>query len=366
MVIQRAYPELSFEGIAGQKAPVHAKPIQRVTITIPAGATQADYTLPIPVDVNYAHPINNGFEAALASADISKAAARLELINANTVRAYRNTSDGSVAVVVEGKVVEWAKWALLRPVQQGVINLSTAQTSNTATVTGAALGARSIVLHLGYTTASTTLNPAVYYSRVSKSGNTVTGARNTAGSLAMAIGWACLDFSPLAVESVQEFLAVSGTTNTVDTIAVSSVDFARSSLFYNGLSTASTSTQNGSWRAAMTSGTNINLTRTGTSASSRTQAAAVVTWQPWIVKQIQRYTMSMSTGVASTDATLSPVVNTDKTLTHFNGFSTVVATGEVDDNYPLIHQVDLDTVTAVRGGTAAGPCIAGGESVEFY
>ena len=139
------------------------KSIQPVSITIATGATSNTATITSVVTTNTVL-IFGGFSTSWVGAPDNyfpnRFKARLELTNATTVTAYRNTSDGSFTVTVTGTAIEFYP-GNITSVQRGTITMNGGEgASKTATITSVNT-AKAVVVFLGQTTPSNNAgNPA--------------------------------------------------------------------------------------------------------------------------------------------------------------------------------------------------------------
>jgi hypothetical protein len=132
---------------------------------------------------------------------------------------------------------------------------------------------------------------------------------------------------------------------------------------YRGMvTTISTDAASGRYRMALTSGTNIDLTRLGVATTSRTIHLSVIQFAAGVVKSLQRINVNMA-GVASNTATVT-AVTASKTLLNYTGWNTDKTTSQPTAAW-LSGVVTNGTTITVVSETAPVAGSYGGEVVEF-
>ena len=309
---------------------------QYVEVTIAAGATSGTAT--ITAVGSLAFIVYNGETTPILNGNTSWC--RVELTNSTTVTALRNTLDASDTVTARVCVVD-PKSGLVSSVQQGTIALTATNATNTATISSVDT-ARSIVIWLGFLTSNTTAANTSSYTAVDLTDATTVTATRNATSNAVTVGYVVVQFASGIITSVQK-RSVTMTTNATTTAdTISAVTTANTVLFYNGVHSSVGAFVSSMYRLELTSTTNVNLTRTGASTTTKTVKYTVCEFASGVLNSLQRNTTSIS-GATSADTAVS-AVTVGKTLLMVANYSTTGST--VDESWP---SGKLNSTTQVRG-----------------
>ncbi len=329
-------------------------PTQYVEITIAAGATSGTATITAVGSLAF---VLHGFFTC-AGLNGNSTYSRIDLTNSTTVTATRNTSDAGNAVVVRACVVDPSS-SLVESVEQGTIGFTAGVGSNTATIAGVDTS-RSTAIWIGQiNNTSTAASTSAYCSVTLTNGTTVTGTRSGTSGTAT-VGFVVVQFQAAVIQSVQQYNTALTSNGTVSNATVSAVTMANSILFYGGVHSSVAAFVSTFYRCELTGTTNVAMTRTGTSTSSKTPRWTLVEFVSGVLTSLQRGTTSIS-GATSADTTITGVT-TGNALISVCGFS---ATGTTQDETQA--SAKLLNSTTVRGqkNTAAQTSTLAWTVVEF-
>lgn len=333
--------------------------VQKVSLTIPTGATSATATI-TSVNTSNAVIIWDGFVTTDANLVSNEVITRIELTNATTVTAYRNTSSAIYTTTTSATVIEFAT-SLVKTVQAGTITLSSAQTSNTATISSVSTS-NATIIYLNLTSASTgTSAPATFGTLALTNSTTVTATRNATGSVAMTIGYMVLEFQPAVIQSIQQVATILTSANTSDTATISSITTSNAMLFYNGISASNATFTNSMYNVLIAGATSVTLSRNATNAGTRTIQYTVVEFVAGVLNSAQRNTTSLGAASTSVNTTIT-TVNTAKAFANFTG--QLSSTPGVASAYSNISLTNATTLNAARN-SSTGTTIPAWEVVEF-
>ena len=327
----------------------YVQSVQQVSITIASGATSGTATIS-SVDTSksflvFGGPSNDGAGGG-GNANASKEEPRIELTNATTVTAYRDTST-TTAVTINANVIE-GKSTLVSSVQHGTVALS-GVSSNTTTITSVDTS-RSVVVYLGHTSPNTSASARYYNIDITLTNSTTVTA--TAGiSSDQTIGFCVVEFAAVAVQSRQQFREAYTTSNTTDTKTITSVTQGNTVIFYGGQTSSANSYATTRYALQLTSSTNVNLVRGGTSTSSRTVAYTVLEFAAGVLKSnVQRGTIDLTSATSNT-ATITSV-DTSKACVAYTGMNTSNnLTNQLGSN--IQQKVAITNATTVTGSIGA-------------
>lgn len=340
--------------------------VQQVQIAISGSDTQNTATIS-SVSTTRTLALFNGVVNTNTVGLTANDAYRVELTNATTVTAYRNTASGSATVYVT--VVEFGS-SLVDSVQQGTIALSTAQTSNTATISSVTTS-RSAVYLQGQTNTDALLYSMrrVAYVRLTNS-TTVTATRNQTGTTSSVVGFAVIQFASAVIQSVQETVLTSITATSAETFTLSTVVAGANTLnLYGGVTSANANWVN-SW-AGLGLGTNPTtasgtLTRSGVSIASRTTVVTTVEFVPGILnaRHFGNSTLNAIGLAGTTSATRTiTAVDTAKSFVNQIGQTPIVNANPAQAT-GAIELTNSTTITAVKN-TSTNAAEPGYEVLEF-
>lgn len=250
------------------------------TVYIDPTATSGTTTI-ASVSTSRSHIVLCGIISEGGNAD--QCHARVELTNATTVTAYRNTLLNTRGVVVTFKVIQW-KASAITSIQQNTITL-TGVATNTRTITSVDL-TRSAVFYLGQTTSNTTGSNSAnqILTRVHLSSSTVVTATKGSATGTTTVGFVVVQWaSALMNSSVQQKIITTTTTVPLDTSITSVGDEAV--LVYGGVSSTTSTLYLAQSNARRTSTTNIRTNGYSTSMNS-TIVVTVVDFVPGVMKSV--------------------------------------------------------------------------------
>lgn len=336
------------------------KSIQRVSITIAAGATTGTASINA-VTMASASEHFSGCTVANTSFNPSTDRAAVYLSSTTQLTAVRNTSDASNAIVVYATVIDWVPSAIAS-IQRGTITMTgtaSATASLTFTLTNAALQCN------GLTTTYTSSNPDNSFGQVALTSGTVTASRgSTANNMTM---YYCLvEFASGILNSNTQQGAVSGT-STSQTATISAITMAQTMLFYGGCkyTGGAGTTPVVDLQLQLTSTTQVTGTA-GTSVSGTMSAPfSVIEFKSASIKSLQRGLISMSTAQTSNTATITSV-NTAATIANYlNFWNSGTASNTYDIKAATIQLTNATTITSNRHGTSSTTDSVSYEAIEF-
>ena len=341
----------------------YIKSIQQVSITIGSGATSNTATI-TSVDTTKAWVIFLGETSTTVSSDNNRYDfCRVELTNATTVTAYRDTSNTG-SVTVNAFIVE-ATSNLVTNIRAGTISLSGASTG-TATISSV-VTSRSAVFYLGMTTNATGTTPATAIGGVTLT-NSTTVTANAATGVTGVVGFIVVEFAAAAIQSVQQFANAYTTSNTTDTQTITSVVQNNSMIAWGGGIFNSTSNWEEPYSIQLTSSTNVNLVRQSGNTSTRTPYYTVIEFASGVLNSaVQRGILTIAAGNTSNTASISSI-NTSKGFANYVGGPTFsgTGTGGVTDTINSMTLTNATTITLQRAtSNASRSSAAGYEAVEF-
>lgn len=353
-----------FPAAAAAKKSIFRQPVQRVMVTIAAGATSGTAAIPTAIaDLTRALAVPRGFRYTEASATIDEALPRTELTDASTVTCYRNTSDANDAVTIPVEIYCFRAWAV-KSVQRGTIAFSAADTVLTASIN--AVGSKAHAVHLGGITNNTVLNHDRFFTNIHLKDSTTVEAERRTASGTVTMGYAVIDWSDAAVESVENVRtsATYGFAPVTYTLSAS-VDMSRTLALFNGNHGIGNSFSS-CFYCRLTAADTLTFVRGGFFSYTPNFCVAIVQFRPRVIKSLQRgLPTAMGNGTSSRVTTITSV-NLEKTMLGWGGFISDISSGFMSDIYPLLYLSSATQVTMERGGTASGTVTAPYEVIEFY
>lgn len=325
--------------------------VQPFSITIGNGETSHTATI-TSVDTSLAAIFYGGRSTALTLPYTGSV--RLELTDATTVTAYRNTAD-TLTVTATGTVVQFTS-AAIQSIQHGYVAIPASAQSATATVS-AVTTSNAALVWLGTETASSSANQVRNLAGATLTDSTTVTASfgNNAGAGGK-VGFCLVEFKAGIVQSVQALVATTtADTATSYTATISSVTTGNTVLINGGRrTTTNASNTNIAYTSTLTDATTVTFTRIGTSSATVTNYVTVLEFVSGVLASVQRGTISMAIASSSGTSTITSV-NTAKSLATWQGF-------QEDPSSDVL--TDATTVTATRGvSSAAG--VAGYEVPTF-
>lgn len=345
--------------IAPPAGGTYVNSVQHVSITIPTGAASATATIASVGPLAFI--LFNGFEATTSSGT-HIGFARIELTNATTVTAYRNSSSATETVVARGCVVD-ATSSLVASVQSGVVTLGSASSSATDTI--ASTNASNTVIHLlGFTGTQTSLNLTTLEPVVSLSGTTVTVSRQSSSSI-VTVGYVVIEFNGAALQSATQSYSKSWTNSgTSTTQALTSVDPDNTLLFFCGsYANSSGSEAKGAQRVALTNATTATITTNTAGVLTCRCNFGVVEFIPGVLNgPVQRGSTTL-TASASNSSSISSVT-VGMALVSFQHFNATQISADISNAYNNVELTNATTVTTSRNGTS-GNVLSSWEVAQF-
>lgn len=335
-------------GAAGQNSPF--KSVQNYEVVIAAGASSQTQSLSTPVNKSRAYAYNNRDRTGASAYNASLHEVSVELTDGNTVTVKTNGTDGSNSRTVSICVVELFEWACI-DVQHFVISMSTSETSKSYTLPRQVDPNYSHPCHTGQNCSSTLQNRDRSLARVSMAsdGSAVTATRVGSGSVTLDVYGFVINWRSPAVSSVQRFSVTFSGNVISSTAALSSVDTAKTMLYYGGCTNNAFQSQN--LRGELTDGTTVTATCGATSTdSSRVLNGTAVVFKGDYVKSENHGAAQIASGNTTTDNTITAVVQ-NKTLIHSCGWSS--DTGASNVNHSSVYPTSTTNIREQRGITGS-------------
>lgn len=350
---------LGLLGVGGSSFFVQS--VQEVEITFSAGSTTGTGTI-TSVDTTRSIVLLNGWRSA-TNTDLTQLLCHLQLTNATTVTATRNT--GTNASIVRATVIQF-KASAVSSVQQGTISLGTT-TSATATITSVDT-ARSVAVFLGALENHTAASDRAFCAITLTDATTVTANRQDAFTNTATVGYVVIEFASGVVSSVEKVSITIAAGATSNTATITSVDTARSVLFFGGNTLPDAQNAEISCtRVALTNSTTVTANRNTLHATTTcTIKCTVVQFAAGRIASIQRGTSTISASSGSTDTTINKVT-TSRAWANYLGFTTT-STSIFDENdvFPTLSLLSSTSLRIQRGNTSGSPTITVSyEIVEF-
>lgn len=355
------FPTSFWQSSGGGGGGTYVTSVTYYTVSIATSAASGTTTIP-SVDTTKSFVVFNGSSISSGEGTNSRAISRVELTNATTLTAYRNTASSGSAITVRCAVVVCTS-SLVSNIQQGTVSIS-ASTSGTATITSVTTS-RSAVFWLGHTVSTAGGSAPGHISGVTLT-NSTTVTANCGTSKTMTVGYVVVEFQAAAITSVQQFSPTYTTSNTTDTQAITSVTTSRSIIAFGGQKVGNTVAQApGLYYLNISSSTNVNLIRGQTDTTTRTAYFTVIEFASAVVNgSVQRGAINVSSGANT--ATLSPSMSTTRTLVSYLGQSNTSAGQSEDATLCYAAQTNATTVTAGRTTTGDGATVnVGWDAIEF-
>lgn len=330
--------------------------VQQVSITIAAGATSGTATIS-SVDTSRTFLVYQNFTNTNTGGVPNETLARIELTNATTVTAYRNTSDAVFTVTVNATVVEGTS-SLVDSVEYGTVSISSS--TGTATISSVDTS-RSAVFLLGNTTTASATTPNGRNAAVTLTNATTVTANIGVSSITGTAGFVVVQFNSSAIQSVQRFTTAYTSSSTTDDQTISSVTTGNTMLVWGG--TVNASDTNGIYTLSLLNSTTARLTRQGTGTGSRSPYYTVVEFASGVINSRQAGTIQMQS-VTSNTATIS-AVDTSRTVCGWMGWSLGYVNGAEPSYWVRQTLTDSTTVTATTNTSSGDNKPVGYQCVEF-
>lgn len=351
------YPA-GFLGIPGQMI----KRVQQVSISLSTAQTSNTATI-TSVNTAYAVCFYNGHTVSGTATNPSEQAVRVDLTNATTVTATRNSASASNSSEVRATVIEFSA-NLVQSVQQGTIVIS-AVTSNTATITSVDT-TRSVVIFQGFlgNTTGTTLGRASC-SLVLTNATTVTATKGNATNSAT-VGYTVIQFLPDRVKSVQPVSVTSNTTAlTLDT-TITAVVQNNCICLYNGTwHTYQNWLADERNRLYLTSTTNARFERTAGDTINHNLTGTILEFLPGIIKSRQVGTTALAS-VSSNTTTVTSVSTAKSLLSFSNAENNVLVSGNINEQLGHVVLTNATTITGTKNSAGTTTLTFAWELIEFF
>lgn len=343
----------AFDG-GGGVAPI-IQSIQEVEITVAAGATSNTATI-TSVDatksiifLNWQRP-----DPASATDDPDHIYFAPEITNATTITVTRGAS--LIAYVVQATVIEFTS-AAVDSVQNGSVTLVDPNLSGTDTITSVDTS-RSVAIFRGLTSteSGSGLEKSNLMGAVLTNATTVTVTRGDQGDGDSRTGfYTVIEFAAGIVDSVQSVnIAMTNPTLTA-TATITSVNTARSVLFYGGMFGGGAGSVNGPHvtTGVLTNATTVTATR-GVSAvnSTANHVTTVVEFAAGILASVQRDTTIFTEAAITEDVTVTSV-DTTKSSVAWLGYA-LTDSSRVEPERQFITSKLLNATTIRFQRSAAG------------
>lgn len=321
--------------------------VQQISIAIGSGAASATQTVD-RVGTGTAVIFPGGFISSSTGTNPAITLPRLELTNATTVTAYRNTSDTST-VTVKGTLIYFNSNAVAS-IQQGTIVFASGDATKTATITSVGTG-NSMVINLGNTTAKTTSSSGeTVPSLTLTNATTVTATRGVTGT-ALTVGYAVIEFKPGIVKSLQQLTSTLNSSNNTDNVTITAVNPQNTIIGYGGMNSTGSTFSNTQATMKLTTQSNIAFFRAGVSTGNRNYQYAVMEFIPGVLDNILRDSLTFSSG-SSTTATVPTTLTSLGVCSQIGYISSGSAT-QYNQVFSNLELTNSTTVTTARGTSAA-------------
>lgn len=247
--------------------------------------------------------------------------------------------------------------------QQFSIVIATSNTTNTATINWVDT-AHAFIIIGGLHTASS-LGSTANATCVLTNATTVTATRASSdASNTLTVTGTVVWFAPSVVKSVQQGSISVGSAATSNTATINAVDTTRSVVLFLGNNPTDSSgyTPSTDWlRLTLTNATTVTADKNATGNNTLVEYV-VVEFQPGAVTQVQNVSATASDSNASFTATLSPVVDMNRSVVLYAGIKSAAVTASAAYTLQLTAN---NTVTFARGGTATSTRTINCWVVEF-
>lgn len=243
--------------------------IQSGTISNGSGGTTATATI---TSVNTARAVTfiYGFTTTGASTTYTSMMNRLDLTNSTTVTSTKNAS-GS-ALTVGYAVVEFAA-GIINSIQQRAVTLTTANTSDTDTITSVTM-ANTMLVYTGTSSSSNSADNSLYTLQLA-SATQVTLTRGSISTNTRTIGYTVVEFVSGILNSVQRGTTPMNSVNSADT-TITSVNTAKSACNFCGFVAISGGTDTRWSTVKLLDATHVRCQRNTAGAVTMTPAWEIV------------------------------------------------------------------------------------------
>lgn len=282
--------------------------IQQVEFTIASGAATGTGTISSVTTGNTAvffdYNIFGGQRQSSTERGVDHTSVRVDLTNATTVTATRDTSQTFVITII-CTVVEYKSTAV-DSIQQGTVAVIATGTDTITSVDTS----RSVVIHNGVSIDFTGAQPGRSFTSLSlTNATTVTGTRDNSVNTATT-GYVVIEFASGVTDSVQEFsISITSDVATTNTATITSVNTSQSVIFPAGQRPNGTdpALHTQSCYVELTNGTTVTATRNTAATPNPTIVGTIVEFAAANVNSVQRSTVTMASGDTTKDVTVTSV-----------------------------------------------------------
>lgn len=337
----------------------YVESVQAFEITIPVDATSATITIS-SIDPTRSVIFLGGITTTNTGTTYRQILSRVEITNATTITAFRDSISATNTVTVRGTVVQF-KASTVTSVQQSTVTIAASATSGTITISSVDT-TRSALFLLGSTVSTTVTAPQSVFSRIDiTNSTTITANRASSSTAAVTLGFAVVQFAAGVVQRVQSRSVTLANSATASTDTIESVNPNNSITLYNGVSSTSATINNYLYRLQLIDPNAVTITRTGTSTTSRTINYMVLEFVPGVIESIQRNSTAVSSATSADAAILN--VNTARSVCNLLNFSSDANTS--DERFSSARLLGDQTVRSEKNTAGITTSTTSWEIIEF-
>lgn len=335
-------------------------------VSIAVGSLASSNTATITAVGSGAYIIWMGRKYSTTDIDATLAMGRIELTNTTTVTATRGSAVDTNTMTMTACIVDGDTTNFVKTVQSSTIALSTAQTSNTATISAVTNNNTGTnYLGVSVTTVGTTQFQAVAV-KIALATTTVTATRNSATSVAIVVGFQCIEYQGAALAAAVQNVSKGWTSGTSVTSTITSVTAANSQVLWGGnFNNASTTSANAFQPyVKLTNATTLTfVVNTDPGGGQDTVNCTVVPFVAGVLTAnvVQRNTISLSAATSAT-LTITAVVQA-QAQTNFLNNTTNVGTLSFETCFYLCEFTNTTTITISDTASVTG--VGSVEVIEF-
>lgn len=326
--------------------------VQQVTITIANGATTGTAT--INAVGSGAFIVYQG-ENPTDTANVNDSMCRVEITNSTTITATRGATGSSQSVTVNAVIIDGDTTNLIKTVQYGTIAMTTAQTSNTATLGTAVTDGNTANLYLGASVVTSSTSWSNNQCVITRSGTTVTATKQFSGT-AVTAGYCIVEFQSGALAQTTQVVDNSATPSNQAsrTSTITSADTNNTILFYggmygNGSASSNTTRQTGE----QTNATTLTFKTNGNSSVALRFVCTAVTFASGVLAQnVQRGRINLAAATSNT-ATITSASTTNGFINYVGNTASPTAMSPATQ-LGKITQTNATTVTATFNTSSTG------------
>lgn len=338
--------------------------VQQVAIIIPTSATT--YTATInPIVTANAVIFYNGINPQITGVNPASFLAGLAITNPTTVTAIRQTADASNTTTVYATIVEFVP-NVVKTNQSGIISLSAAQLSNTATIS--AVTTTNTVCFLNGSTCGTDSETGDWPMAIFLASSTSVELIRAANSFGVAAAgyYTILEFQPGILNSSTQAGTITISSGSSATGTISAVTPGQALVVANFTYQGNAgSTGLISANATLTNGTTITATINGSASQPTTIYYTVVEFKAINIRSMNRGTITIATSATSNTAAIT-AVNINKAITNYTGSTSAGSTNPATSS-AAISLANATTPTATREASSGSLTLTVGyEILEFF